>query len=580
MKFLNQLTKIVNSGQSRSVLLTGNIYDLFYDKDFESIKTIHSDGAGKFVPLMEILKAKLKADPVDKQKGITQIVYQVNRPIEVIGDNKMSELETIWEKYHPGEEKKLKQRLLESNDNHVYAFELLRQITECSRKANGKNNLLVIIEAADMLLPECEIARMSVADRRAIGVVQDWLSDPDFMNGHDTVIMLSESRSLIHHRIARLPSVLSVDISLPDIDERKAFISHWSIWHNTYVDDLKLKEQTAGLSLHAIRQLLCSGDFTPNNIACKVEEYMVSQLGEGVVEFKRPTHTLKDIIGNSTVKKFLETELIPGFKSNGNSAISGAAVGGPIGGGKTHICEAVASELGIPVIVLKNIRSKWFGETDQIFERLRRLLETFYKIVIFVDEADTMFGDIQSDHDTERRLTGKVQGMMSDPALKGRVIWFLMTARIHRLSPDIRRPGRMDLILPILDPKDKDLNAFIKWILPENLKRQWETSDKQAMGLVLALSEVTKGYSAASFSLLKNQISNKQCTTIEDIVEIAKDLIMPDISDTREYQSLQAQLNCTRRSLLDNSNLTQVDFDRDRRDWKKRILELEAKGIS
>jgi len=289
---------------------------------------------------------------------------------------------------------------------------------------------------------------------------------------------------------------------------------------------------------------------------------------------------LKDIVGNSTVKRFLETELIPGFKSSGNSAISGAAVGGPIGGGKTHICEAVASELGIPVIVLKNIRSKWFGETDQIFERLRRLLETFYKIVIFVDEADTMFGDIQSDHDTERRLTGKVQGMMSDPALKGRVIWFLMTARIHRLSPDIRRPGRMDLILPILDPVGDDLKEFIKWILPTNLKKQWEESESQQKNLIFKLAEITDGYSAASFSLLKNQINNKQCTTLEGIVAIAKDLILPDISETREYQSLQAQLNCTRRSLLNNSKASQMEFNSDRKEWKKRILQLEAMGIS
>ena len=58
-------------------------------------------------------------------------------------------------------------------------------------------------------------------------------------------------------------------------------------------------------------------------------------------------------------------------------------------------------------------------------------------------------------HDTERRLTGKIQAMMSDPKLRGRVVWLLMTARIHMLSPDIRRPGRVgDLIIPILDPAE------------------------------------------------------------------------------------------------------------------------------
>ena len=40
------------------------------------------------------------------------------------------------------------------------------------------------------------------------------------------------------------------------------------------------------------------------------------------------------------------------------------------------------------------------------------------------------------------------------------------TARIHRLSPDIRRPGRVgDLIIPILDPTGKDREDFLRWTL-------------------------------------------------------------------------------------------------------------------
>ena len=76
------------------------------------------------------------------------------------------------------------------------------------------------------------------------------------------------------------------------------------------------------------------------------------------------------------------------------------------------------------------------------------LTDALSKVIIFVDEADTQFGGVGSDtHETERRLTGKLQAMMSDTALRGRVALLLVTARIHQLSPDIRRPGRVgDLI--------------------------------------------------------------------------------------------------------------------------------------
>jgi hypothetical protein len=97
--------------------------------------------------------------------------------------------------------------------------------------------------------------------------------------------------------------------------------------------------------------------------------------------------------------------------------------------GKSFIFEAVAAELGIPVLVLKNLRSKWFGETDVIFERLRRCLEALSKVLLFVDEADTQFGGVGQDtHETERRLTGKIQAMMGDSSLRGKVIWLQVYA--------------------------------------------------------------------------------------------------------------------------------------------------------
>jgi SpoVK/Ycf46/Vps4 family AAA+-type ATPase len=195
-------------------------------------------------------------------------------------------------------------------------------------------------------------------------------------------------------------------------------------------------------------------------------------------------------------------------------------------------------------------------------------LETFHKIMIFVDEADAMFGDISSDQETERRLTGKIQAVMSDPALRGRVIWFLMTARVHRLSPDIRRPGRMDLIIPILDPEGEDMDAFIKWAFGE--------LNDSAMA---DFRDIMKGSSSARYSMMRSQVKSKGCKTPEEIKDVLHDLIEPDIGETRQYQTLQAKVNCTRRSLLVDRSMKPQDFDKLRSDWHHQIVELEKKGI-
>ncbi len=101
-----------------------------------------------------------------------------------------------------------------------------------------------------------------------------------------------------------------------------------------------------------------------------VQHYIQGQLGEDVVEFKKPSHRLDQVVGFAQLKRFLVDKMIPRLKSKGEAALPGAAVAGPIGSGKTFIFEALAAELDLPVLVLKSIRSQWFGQTDVIFERL------------------------------------------------------------------------------------------------------------------------------------------------------------------------------------------------------------------
>ena len=76
---------------------------------------------------------------------------------------------------------------------------------------------------------------------------------------------MAESRSLIHSRVARLPQVLSVEIPTPGRADRLHFIESFSakgmkkpkLWGT--VDELAA--MTAGLSIHAVRQLLAGSAY-------------------------------------------------------------------------------------------------------------------------------------------------------------------------------------------------------------------------------------------------------------------------------------------------------------------------------
>ena len=584
--FFTRFARLLNSGQARSVALCGNIYDLFWD-------------GTSYTPLISFLLEKTRTS------GLIQLVYELNGPVRM-SDADRAKLRGAWVEWKSGVNantlalQELRQKgsqleqyqeefdrnLRDAIGNPTMALELLRQLTICSRTAL-RENLLIVIEAADMLLPEGgNLASLNDRQMRRISIIHDWFGDPDFVESADSVCLVAESRALIHSRISRMPQVLSVEVPTPSHDQRVGYIKHYidqttpkpKIWSSPE----SLGECTAGLSIHAIRQMLAGAAYTGELLTAagvfgKVEEFIRTQLGDDVVEFKKPRHSLDDIIGFSRLKEFLRCELIPRFKAKGSKALPGAAVAGAIGSGKTFIFEAVAVELDLPVLVLKNIRSQWFGQTDVIFERLRRVLDALDKVVIFVDEADTQFGRVDANaHATERRLTGKIQAMMSDPQLRGRVLWLLMTARIHLLSPDIRRPGRVgDLIIPVLDPVGKDRLAFIRWVLDAAPLDEAAEQEREQMVEELDKRVLSPTYSAAAFASLRSLLLAIEPKTKAEVQELIHDQIPPAIGLTREYQTLQALLNCTRRSLL-------PDLDEPlekRREWEERLRELELQGI-
>ncbi len=578
--FYSQLARIINSGQTRSIVLSGNIYDLYFD-------------GKQYVPLIPFLLSKTEST------GLIHVVYELNGPVRVADDakNRLRDAWAAWkngtsvdampmkEMLQDGSKYDLRRRefdqyLRDAIGNPTQALEFLRQLTICSR-ATMKENLLIIIEGADMLLPsgDGDVARMNDAQVRRIAVVTDWFSDPAFFSGRDTVCLIAESRSLIHQRISRLPQVLSIDIPAPDTNVRKHY-AQWQLAQSSKRSGDQpiemIGQATAGLSLHAMRQLMLASEYAGKTIergdtTAQVEQFIQSQLGEDVIEFKKPEHRLEQVIGFSKLKEFLKTYLIPRMQLGDDRALPGAAIAGPIGGGKTFIFEAVAAELDMPVLVLKNIRSQWFGQTDVIFERLRRVLTALEKVVIFVDEADTQFGGVgEGAHETERRLTGKIQGMMSDPMLRGKVIWLLMTARIHLLSPDIRRPGRVgDLIIPILDPIGQDRLDFIRWLLkPTGLGTDDMVNWLDKEGL-------ETDFSSAGYAALRSQFKAIPPKDEADLKATVRDFLSPAIKQTRRYQTLQALINCTRRSLMPNPDIS----DKDRAHMEDEIRQLELLGI-
>jgi SpoVK/Ycf46/Vps4 family AAA+-type ATPase len=126
---------------------------------------------------------------------------------------------------------------------------------------------------------------------------------------------------------------------------------------------------------------------------------------------------------------------------------------GPVGTGKTYLVECLAGEAGVPVVKLKNFRERWVGSSEGNLEKIFRLVRALGRCMVFIDEADQALGRRESgsgDSGLSGRLYSMIAQEMSDTANRGRVVWILASSRPDLIEVDLKRPGRVDVKVPLL----------------------------------------------------------------------------------------------------------------------------------
>ena len=135
---------------------------------------------------------------------------------------------------------------------------------------------------------------------------------------------------------------------------------------------------------------------------------------------------------------------------------------GPVGTGKTFLVDCLAGEAGVPVVKLRNFRDKWVGSTESNLERIFRLLHALGRCFVFVDEADQALGR-RSSGSGDSGIGGRVYSMladeMSDTRNRGRIVWILASSRPDLIEVDLKRPGRIDVKLPLF-PTETPAEGF------------------------------------------------------------------------------------------------------------------------
>jgi hypothetical protein len=321
----------------------------------------------------------------------------------------------------------------------------------------------VIIRGADQLLP----ADGNGYEHGSLtSLVREWGSAAPFTQLPFVSLLIADNLNDLEPLVAFAPQSTLVRIPLPSAAELQSAVAllQREFTHTIPkgTDLASLAAAMTGVSVSTLQQLtkirahnkqeLRSADFA----ALKKE--MVEHDAPGLVEFIESKRTLEDYHGQDSLKQWLRQDVIL-WRANDLKALPmGYLLCGPIGTGKTFLVECLAGEVGVPVVKLKNFRDKWVGSSEGNLEKILRLIRALGRCIVFVDEADQTLGRRESapgDSGLSGRLYSMIAQEMSDTANRGKVIWVLASSRPDLIEVDLKRPGRIDLKVPILPTTTK-----------------------------------------------------------------------------------------------------------------------------
>jgi AAA+ superfamily predicted ATPase len=421
--------------------------------------------------------------------------------------------------------------------------------------------IALVLDFAETIAPAGDVSGMSAEDRNSLVILKRWARNPAFLKADLTICLIAENQVELNQGIVQNPGVSSIEVPLPDYQERLQFIRSQlrsaELPAGSDVTDETLAKLGAGLKRIQLFSLIAHAvqnrqPLTMKVLAQRKKELIEAESG-GLLEFVQSRFDLSYVAGNDQAKRKLQNASAAIKAGNTDVLPMGYVICGPVGTGKTFITTCFAGEVGIPAVTLKNFRSMWQGVTEGNLERVLTLLRAMSPIAVIVDEADAQLGDRSSSGDSgvNNRVFAQIAQFMGNTELRGKVIWFLLTCRPDLLPVDLKRQGRAEEHIALFYPDTQQERLALLRAMQKKIGMPAFTPELE--NFFLARSGTLSGADIEAVlirSELASRLQNKATVDTDDLKSALEDFIPPYYPTEIELQNLVAVLECTSKSLL------------------------------
>jgi ATPase family protein associated with various cellular activities (AAA) len=317
-----------------------------------------------------------------------------------------------------------------------------------------------IIKSADLLVPALQ-GGLDYDLNALASLIRDWSSE-SLLAGHAlATFLLTENLNDLHSLLVNNPRSARLRIDLPSSEELLAGfrilapsfpISLAGVAANLSAVAEQLVGTTLGAVESAVKRKEHKGEALAAGDLVKLKKELVEKDTSGLIEFVETSRTLNDVYGLEGIKSWLRQD-IELWKKNDIAALpKGYLLCGPVGTGKTFLVECLAGEASVPIVKMKNFRDKWVGSSEGNLEKIFRLIHALGRCYVFIDEADQALGRRDAaggDSGVGGRIYSMLAEEMGSSANRGKVIWVLASSRPDLIEVDLKRPGRVDVKIPL-----------------------------------------------------------------------------------------------------------------------------------
>ncbi|MCP5149106.1 MAG: AAA family ATPase [Chromatiales bacterium] len=359
----------------------------------------------------------------------------------------------------------------------------------------GELHVALLVRGAEQVLPADGTGQEHGG---LVALMREWASESPFRDLPFATLLIADNVNDLDPRVAFDPRVARVRVPLPDAAALAAAIGILRAERPAAfppdADVAAMAAAMVGVTVTGLESLVRRRAHQRLPITTadqnQAKKRLVERDAGGLVEFVEPRRTLADYHGQEALIAWLRQDVALWNAGDLRALPMGYLICGPVGTGKTFLVECLAGEVGAPVVKLKNFRDRWVGSSEGNLERIFRLVRALGRCIVFVDEADQALGrrDAGSgDSGLSGRLYSMVAQEMGDGERRGRTMWMLASSRPDLIEVDLKRPGRIDVKVPLLPTTTAAESAGLLGALARRYDLGIEGSSISALGEKLPL---------------------------------------------------------------------------------------------